>query len=175
MNRREMKKLIGINKYLIELLLIILLVILTACNNDKEEIEGSIIITPEWIDHVPTEITFEGYSYILEAYIYRDFMPGVGPEGSNLIAGIHLIESDSLAIPNGVDIDLLWVVNGSFSWVVEYDFEHQSHPDYTIEKVAHGGPKWGPDIFVDAVVRVTSETGETHYIKIKDQMIGSTS
>jgi hypothetical protein len=59
----------------------------------------------------PEQIEIDGREYILETYLWRDFMPPAPPDGQPLIALIWVTATDSLAFPPTIDANMLWVIN----------------------------------------------------------------
>ena len=39
------------------------------------------------------------------------------------------------------------------------------------EATARGGPKWGPDVFVDVVVRLTDKEGQHYLLQVAQQRV----
>jgi len=123
----------------------------------------------------PTQVEFASRTFTLETYLWRDFMPPIGPEGSPLMAVVRIVVSDGGPFPEELDADLLYVVNGDEVWVTT--FSSESRPPAgsgVLEKVARGGPEWGPDIAVDVVVRLVDGNGPVGYLRATDQPIQAT-
>jgi len=134
-----------------------------------------LIVTPEELLDAPSRLTFGGHTYELQTFLWRNFQPICPPDGDPLIALVWLVEADSLSIPEDVTIDFLWVVNGDVTWATEFSSEARPpQPAYILEKVARGGPKWGPGIAVDVVVRVRTGSGDTYRILAAQQAIHRT-
>jgi hypothetical protein len=134
-----------------------------------------VMTTPEGILDAPSRLTFGGHTYELQTYLWRDFMPISPPDGKPLVALGWLFETDSLAIPGDVTIDFLWVVNGDATWATEFsDEELPPQQDYILQRIARGGPNWGPGIAVDVVARVHTGSGDSRLIIATRQMIGRT-
>jgi hypothetical protein len=142
------------------------------------------LISP--VDHTPTPIdelisapdrlVIDNREYILDTYMWRDFQPISRPDGKPLIAIIWVIAVDSLAVPSDLDATRLWVIYDGEVWETPFsDEERPQTPGYKLEKVARNGPKWGPDITVDVVVRIVDRrTGEDYLLKATDQYVGMT-
>ncbi len=143
------------------------------CGDDTVRPRSIVIATPEGLLDAPSRLTFGGHTYELETYLWRSFMPICPPDGDPLIALVWLVEADSLPIPGDVTLDFLWVVKGDETWATQFSNETRPpQPDYKLEKAARGGPKWGPRITVDVVVRVRTGGGETYRILAAQQGIG---
>ncbi len=158
------------------LLATVSLVAIVACSDeDPVGPPGSVVLTPEGLLDVPTQLTIDGYTYSVWAYLWRDFQPITPPGGKPLTAIVRIVEADSRAIPDGVVIDFLWVVNGAETWATELTNEERPfQPDHIVEKVARNGPKWGPGIEVDVVVSVNMGGAECHRLLAMNQMIRRT-
>jgi len=110
----------------------------------------------------PEKIEIDGREYVLDAGLVRDFMPGeYGREGSPLYAGTEIIAVDSQPFPSVLDADSMYVVNDGDVWAVTLiDAEPPPAADYKIRKRAEDeGPRWGPGIYVDVVVRLVDPDG----------------
>ena len=138
--------------------------------------------------NAPAQIVLNGKSLSLSTYVWRDFAPGFssGPDGSPLMVALKVATSDKTAFPSGVRMDRAWVLFGEEIWEVS-DFRGRvksSSPNKdgwvkcsaspVCEATVREGPKWGPDVLVDVVVRLTNEEGQRHLIQAKGQYIHST-
>ena len=129
-------------------------------------------LPPSELRGAPTSITLGGKTLVLETYLYRDFMPVSPPNGKPLIAVLRVKTADGSAFPSGVRADGAWVVLGDEVWsaaVGEERFPSAS----SYEVVARNGPKWGPGVTVDVVVRLR-EDGEEHRLRASNQPIHRT-
>jgi hypothetical protein len=118
-------------------------------------------------------------------------MPGIAPmiDGKPMIAVLKVATSDKKSFPSGVRIDRAWVLFGEQMWETS-EFREQSEgpvnnkdsnekwvncPDSPVcEAVARGGPKWGPDVFVDVVVQLTDREGRHHLLQARKQYVNRT-
>ncbi|XWN38479.1 MAG: hypothetical protein ROO71_05945 [Balneola sp.] len=118
----------------------------------------------------------ESNSFILDAYLWRDFMPISPPNGQPLIAINKLIETNSDTIPHHIDLVKQYVIHDNTVWVTDYEDEQRnSNFPYIIEKVSRDGPKWDTGISVDVVAKVyNSKTRENHYLILKNVTINRT-
>ena len=152
------------------LLIFLILLICPGCQETDFITPG---ISVEDLLQVPETLSIDGREFILESYLWRDFMPISPPDGKPLIAIIWIVASDSLALPAQLDADRIYVVLGNDMW--ESEVTAPEGPDsgseaYKLERIARDGPKWGPDVFVDVIVRVVADN-EIHYLRASDQMI----
>lgn len=148
---------------------------LTGCSMLTSGDDGSVEIPIAELRSAPEFISINGTPLSLRTFMWRDFMPISPPGGKPLIALFQIATSDSSPIPHGLDADAAWVVNGSQVWNTFFEDENPSQPlPYQLERVARDGPKWGPQIEVDAVVRMHEADGTTHLLRATNQTIHRT-
>jgi hypothetical protein len=125
----------------------------------------AIISAPELVEIASRE-------YTLETYLWRDFMPISPPDGKPLIAKVKVTAVDLEPFPEGLDADKLYVIYGEEVWVTDFSDElpPPGVPDHQLDRIARDGPKWGPWVTVDVVVRLVGG-GDTHLLSASDQMI----
>ncbi len=125
----------------------------------------------------PVRITIDDREYYLDTFLWRDFQPVAPPDGRPLIALIWVIAADSLAMPPDIDATRIWVIHKNEVWESRFSDESRpdSVPEYQLEKIARNGPKWGPDVFVEVVVRVIdTKSGDVFLLRASEQYIGMT-
>ncbi|MEW6512267.1 MAG: hypothetical protein AB1428_15055 [Bacteroidota bacterium] len=123
----------------------------------------------------PDTITVDGMQLFLATELWRDFMPISPPDGKPLIAIAWIITTDSSQIPATVSADAIWVVNGSQVWRTYFSDEPGiAGPAYRLERIARNGPKWGPHVYVDVIVRVYGSDGNGRLLRASKQWIGRT-
>jgi hypothetical protein len=139
----------------------------------------------------PTEVVLDGRSLSLSVYLWRDFMPRIHSHGKPMIDGEPMIAvlkvatSDKKPFPSGVRLDRAWVLFGEQIWEAS-EFREQvkgPHKDSWIncsdspvcEVVARDGPKWGPGVLVDVVVRLIDKEGHHHLLQVPKQCVKATS
>ena len=125
----------------------------------------------------PEQIEIDNRKYILETFLWRDFMPIAPPDGQPLISLIWVTAIDSLPFPSSIDATKLWVINEEE--VCETKFSGEERPEnpqrkHQLEKVARNGPKWGPGIYVDVVVRITYGSRNFYLLRASNQYISRT-
>jgi len=138
--------------------------------------------------NAPTEVLLDGSSLSLSAYPWRDFMPGIwsGPDGSPMMVGFKVATSDKKPLPSGVRADGAWVLFGEQIWEISDlrrnvaripDNKDSSEkwincPASPVCKfTVRDGPKWGPGVFVDVVVRLTDKEGGQHLLRAPKQYV----
>ncbi len=141
-----------------------------------------ILLTPSTVSlhdlqTAPEEIEINGSEYTLETYLQRDFMPVSPPDGRPLRVSVRVIAPGETAISSKIDATRVWVVNGKEIWETELVSQGFPTRGDTLEKVGRGGgPKWGPGISVDVVVRIIDlKSGKDYLLRASNQYIGRTS
>ena len=126
---------------------------------------------PSELRGTPTSIVVAGKTLVLETFLWRNFAPIIPPEGPKLIAVLRVKTSDGSTVPSSVTADGAWVVFEDDVWAtaVQEEFDRDlTAPNY--EVVARNGPKWGPGVSVDVVIRLRHEGRELR-LRAADQPI----
>jgi hypothetical protein len=112
---------------------------------------------------------------VLSTTLWRDFMPISPPDGKPLIAVAYITATDTARFPSTVSADAIWIINGQQVWASWLALEPfpPVQPN-RIERVARNGPKWGPNIYVDVVVRLLDGQGNTALVRAPHQWISRT-
>ena len=127
------------------------------------------------LEAAPEKIMVNGSEYALETYLWRDFMPISPPDGKPLIAVVKIQSPGKTAVPSKIDATRMWVVKGKEIWETEFTNEQRSTTGDTLEKVGRSGPKWGPGISVDVIVKVIDlKSGKDYLLKASNQDIHRT-
>jgi hypothetical protein len=122
----------------------------------------------------PTTIVVTGKTLALHASLWRDFMPISPPDGRPLIAAVRVHAADGSSVPSSISVMTVWVLFNESIWSApagEGRFGVDTAPFY--EVVARDGPKWGPGVNVDVVVRVT-QGGRSWLLRAAGQPIVGT-
>jgi len=107
--------------------------------------------------------------------LWRDFMPIAPPDGEPLRAVLLITTADSSAFPPALRADAAWVLKGDEVWATWVKETRPRLPGApTLEVYAEGGPKWGPGIEVDVVVRLRDAADRAWYLRAREQMIHRT-
>ena len=116
-------------------------------------------------------------SFILDAFLWRDFMPISPPDGQPMISINWLICTNEIAIPDNISLVKQFVIFGDLVWKAYYtDEEGVPQPAHKIQRVSRNGPKWGPNIYVDVIAQVyDSNTNKTHFVRRKNVFVIRTS
>jgi hypothetical protein len=107
---------------------------------------------PNWIERIYPSVPIGKDVVRLDAYVWRNLMPGPPP-----VAGVLTsitIASTGEGLENGA-ITRIWVINGADVWDVSPPFEASPSAPGTISAIVSGGPLWPPGAEVDVVVQVT--------------------
>ncbi len=107
----------------------------------------------------------DGTRLYLSSELWRNFMPMTPPDCTSLVAYIKIIDCDSTAIPQGVEVECVWVINGGKVWSSWLADEGTAEADdYEMAMIARCGPAWDVDTEADVIVRVKYE-GDSNYIR----------
>lgn len=123
--------------------------------------------------NAPVQIRVAGVDLTLETYLYRDFAPITVPNGQPMIAAVRVKAADGASLPTGLEAEVLHVLYGEEVWAVAPLEEHPSTDPGVLEVVARNGPKWGPGVTVDVVLRLR-HGGTTLLLKAAAQQIHRT-
>ena len=136
--------------------------------------------TPKWYYYIEPgilmaseEIEIADITYTLETYMWRDFMPISPPDGKPLIViiRVHAVGMDDFYL--SMIIERLWLID-VLNIVSTQSSEEYRVNGNTFEIVFRDGPKWGPGIFIDVVVKLVSEDFGIYYLKAVNQLIHAT-
>jgi len=140
----------------------------------KDGIAPVIEPAPPQVLNAPAEVVVGGVTVRLETYLWRDFEPFSPADGKPLIAVLRIKSRDGTAIPSTLSVDSVWVVNGETAWVAKATQEYPPADSSYIEFVARDGPKWGPGVTVDVVLRLRESTGDPLFLRATAQPIHRT-
>ena len=149
------------------------LILLISCEKDDIN-ESNIRIDKELISELNSKsydtLIIESNKLVLDAYLWRDFMPISPSDGKAMISINWLRDIDSTEILDNIDLIAQYVIYNDSIWIAEYENETRpTQPDYKIEKISREGPKWGPKIYVDVISKVRDfNTNNDYYIRIKN-------
>ncbi len=134
---------------------------------------------PMWDDYIESgiytaqeEIHDENITYSLDTYMWRDFMPISPPDGKPLIVITKVYAYNVEDFPLTTNIERLWIIDGtnikSANATDEFSVEGAKY-----EMVFRDGPKWGPGIKIDVVVKLNVHS-LIYYLKAVNQTIHGT-
>ena len=125
----------------------------------------------------PLTIDLGGKTLRLTTAMWRDFQPISPPDGKPLIAVFYVMTTDSTEFPAGVRFDHAWVVLERQVWSTGFTGEERPPSEqlsWQQVEVARNGPRFGPGVTAEAVVRVRDADGETCLLRATDQPIERT-
>lgn len=148
----------------------LLLISVLSCKKDFSLEESTIISNPTLAAELRNnkeKVVVGNRTYFLEAYIYRNFMPGAE---NGLICSIKLKDINNSPIPSAITLNHLYVINDVNIWKTSYD-EIRTDNKLYIEGVVRKGPKWETKSSVD-IVGEFKIGSEKYQILTKAQKIG---
>ncbi|HSG28095.1 MAG TPA: hypothetical protein VLA34_06410 [Candidatus Krumholzibacterium sp.] len=142
------------------------------CGSDQGSPTAAIPILPvDALMMAPQTVTLGDQQYVLETYLWRDFMPISPPDGKPLTALVEVIEKNGSAIAPDLEMKYLWVINGREVWSTKFTDETPSSPEDELHRIARNGPLWGPGIEVEVIVALTRGDGPVSLLRASDQSI----
>lgn len=122
---------------------------------------------------ISERVEVEGVPLILETYLWRDFMPIAPPDGQPLVAILRVRAADGSPLPAGLAIPSASVYYQGWQWASAPQESPATGPSL-LEAVARGGPKWGPGVTVDVVVRLARGGSPPVSLRASNQFIHRT-
>lgn len=145
-----------------------------ACSGDRA-LAPTVLPTFAELRTAPEVASLEGVAVRLEAFAWRDFQPISPSDGKPLIVVVRIKREDEKVVPSTLKTDALWVVNGELAWAASVREEQPRAPESSFfEAVARNGPKWGPGVAVDVVVRLRGSSGQRELVQVRGQVIQRT-
>lgn len=125
----------------------------------------------------PDTVRIDTRQFYLSTYMWRDFQPISPPDGKPLIAIIYVTATDTAQLPSSISTDAVWIVYNNQvwkSWFTNEPIAPSELKPNRIVKIAREGPKWGPHVNVDVIVRVYDGKGARLLLRAPNQWIGRT-
>lgn len=122
----------------------------------------------------PTRIVADGKTLTLATSLWRDFMPISPPDGRPLIALLRISTDDGSPVPRSITADTSWVIHDGEVWSAKVEQRPRAESAPIYEVIARNGPKWGPGVAVDVVVRLVDSQGRAFLLRAPGQTIGAT-
>ncbi len=146
------------NQYLV----LFALLILISCRDETE-------IPIDQLLAVPETISIQNQQLLLSTSVSR-----VIPDDHPIYGTCFVHAIDSTPLPPSLTMDVMWIVYNQEVWKTQLSEKHtQIVPQHiTISKTFRNGPKWGPDVHVDVIVRVRYNEGSTQLLRASNQRIG---
>ncbi|RKY53078.1 MAG: hypothetical protein DRP93_07125 [Candidatus Neomarinimicrobiota bacterium] len=159
------------------LLILFVIFSLASCiNNDETEVEITVDaqLAYDLLNNSSDTLNIADRNYILEAFMWRDFMPGDNDDHS-LTSVNHLVALDSLLMPSYLDLTKQYVILNDSIWITDYTDQRDNLYDYKLSRVSREGPEWGINKSVSVVAEVTNTTADSiYYIKVENVVISAT-
>jgi len=126
---------------------------------------------------VPERVSIDGRDYTLEAYLWRNFMPGPDPGRRGLIALVWLTAADGRPVDHHLALEGLWLVRDGEIRAMRFSDEPrpmEPRRRHQLERIARDGPLWPTGIRVDVIVRIQDSRGKTYWLRLPRQPIHRT-
>lgn len=138
---------------------------------DPVDTEDNVTIDAELADDLLNNavdtLSIDERDYILEAFLWRDFMPGDISDHS-LTSVNHLVALDSLPMPIYLDLNKQYVILNDSIWTSDYTDQRDNLYDYTLSRVSREGPEWPIHKNVSVVAEVKhTDVDSTYLIKVE--------
>ena len=116
----------------------------------------------------PTQININGSQLTLDVIIWRDFIPPIETNGKPLASKVQLNLIVGTDILSNIHLVRQYVIYGDDVWYT--DLHDIGVNGSFVEGTSSGGPKWGPDVYVDVVLEFTYDN-KTYKILAPNQWI----
>ena len=150
----------------------VLLLVVAGCGGSSPTAPSD--VSRSQLASAPTRIVADGKTLALTTSLWRDFMPISPPDGKPLVAVLTIVAEDGSAVPATVTADTSWVIFSDQVWSAAVEQRPRAETAPAYEVIARNGPKWGPDVTVDVVVRLVDSTGRAFLLRAPGQTIGAT-
>ena len=130
---------------------------------------------PADLASAPTSLALGGKVLTLDKGLWRDFQPAAPPDGRPLIALFRVKTDDGSPVPATLRADAVWVIHDGLIWSgVPREERPRAETLPAYEVVAREGPKWGPGVTVDTVVRLRDANDRAFLLRATNQLIHRT-
>jgi hypothetical protein len=119
----------------------------------------------------PTRIVSDGVDLTLTAFLTRDFMPISPPDGKPLGGVLRIKTENGTPVPTGIVVTASWILFNAETWPASVEQRPHAETGPNYEVIVRDGPKWGPDVMVDVVVRVRDSAGAESLLRAPKQLI----
>jgi len=146
--------------------------------------QENLSVSTRELRNAPTVVTLDNRYLRLTAYPWRDFNPGSGGlNGTPMMVALKVASADKQRLPNGLRMDRAWVLFNEEMWEVPNLRERKAGQDQdkdsfvncsnspACEFTLREGPKWGPGVYVDVIVRLTDSEGQHHFLQAPHQYV----
>jgi len=121
---------------------------------------------------VPTSVVLAGKTLTLSTYLWRNFQPASPADGRALSGVLRVSTSDGSAVPSSITADKVWIILESQVWIAtpsETGIRGGTASVY--ELIVRDGPKWGPGVAVDVMIRLQDGSGRMVLLRAANQPI----
>ncbi len=148
-------------------------IVLCGCGGGSPSAPGPVLASD--LMAAPTTITLAGKTLTLTTWLWRDFQPIAPPDGRPLVALLQVQTADGSVVPGTVRADTVWVIFGTEIWSgIPREERPRAETTPVYEVVARDGPKWGPGVAVEVVVRLQSANERALLLRATNQLIQAT-
>ena len=124
----------------------------------------------------PDTITVEDKQLYLTTWLYIDFGDKNYWAYETLFVGCFILSTDKKSIYDLITVETVWIVYKNQVWhsqLREWGMAPRSiWPELAMESVDRG-PKWGPDVYVDVIIKVIDKKGNPQLLRAPNQLITS--
>lgn len=159
---------------LIAALILSFTILVMGCEEDFNNSSGKLIETPTEILNAPDTLIYDQKNYVLDCFIWRDFMPPLQEQdGSSMMVSVDLVSADSTQISPNLSLEYLWVIHGVETWATLFENEERPNYSFKINAISRDGPKWEVFDSVHVVVRIAAND-EIFMLRSLNQVISRT-
>ncbi len=156
-------------------IILVLTLIMSGCLDNGISVPSDVPIYRLYA--APDRIYIQSRVLYLTTYMWRDFQPISPPSGRPLVGLVYITATDADPLPTTLSVDMVWIIYGNEIWKSGFSDEErpsdEAQPNQLVG-VFRDGPKWGPHVMVDVVVRVTDGNGKSYLLRAPNQWIGMT-
>lgn len=147
--------------------------LLAACGDGSQSVDT---LTVQELRDAPTDSSIANTPLLLEANVWRNFMPGPPPDERRLIVSMRIRAAAGTEVPSSVWADAAWVIHGEEVWATPVAEEQPRSPSCGYyEVMARNGPLWEPGSRVEVIVRLRDAAGNTVLLRAPDLSISAPS
>ena len=122
---------------------------------------------PDYIEHGGGRLT-------LTAFLWRDFMPGIGPPTERRLIGTLSVKAVSGSEPPGLQPIMVWVMRGEEVWWTDrIEFAASATPNAR-DFLVRNGPLWEPGERADVAVQLQDSRGDSYVLQARNVSIDAT-
>ena len=155
---------------------LVLALLLSGCEEDCSNTNWPLTATSvDSLLAAPQSIVVGGRTYVLEADLWRDFMPSFSADESScsgrpLAVIVEAVTTDPSGVSPSLEMDWVWVIRDEEARETELGPAPEGGPDRLTRRALGTGPRWDTGIRVHVVVRLRDETTEM-LLRVSDQLI----